>query len=117
METQIFKIESPCADAEALEQAGAIIRNGGLVAFPTETVYGLGGNALDAASSAKIFSAKGRPQDNPLIVHIADMEQLDVLCHDIPDAARSAGKRLLAGSSDHGFAKKGLSPRCNHRRA
>ena len=89
MKTQIFTIHSPDCDLEQLEKAGAILRGGGLVAFPTETVYGLGGNALDAGASAKIFAAKGRPQDNPLIVHIADMAQLDILCHDIPDAARA----------------------------
>ena len=59
-----------------LKEAGEIIRNGGLVAFPTETVYGLGGDALNPESSRKIYAAKGRPSDNPLIVHIADMEHL-----------------------------------------
>ena len=59
---------------EELQEACRILQNGGLVAFPTETVYGLGGDALRPEASAKIYEAKGRPSDNPLIVHIADME-------------------------------------------
>ena len=59
-------------DEDALKRAGEILRNGGLVAFPTETVYGLGANALDADAAKKIYAAKGRPSDNPLIIHIAD---------------------------------------------
>ena len=57
---------------EGIKRAGEVIKRGGLVAFPTETVYGLGANALDPEASEKIYSAKGRPSDNPLIVHIAD---------------------------------------------
>lgn len=59
-------------------RAGEILHSGGLVAIPTETVYGLAANALDGAAVAKIFTAKGRPQDNPLIVHISHIEQYDV---------------------------------------
>ena len=59
-----------------LELAGEIIRAGGLVAFPTETVYGLGANALDAEAVASVYRAKGRPSDNPMIVHIADVPDL-----------------------------------------
>lgn len=66
--------EFVCADNQSLVKAGEIIRNGGLVAFPTETVYGLGGNALDPEAANKIFAAKGRPSDNPLIVHISSPE-------------------------------------------
>ncbi|MBS5726184.1 MAG: Sua5/YciO/YrdC/YwlC family protein, partial [Clostridiales bacterium] len=57
-------------DGEAFRRAGEILRRGGLVAFPTETVYGLGANALDSAAAERIFAAKGRPADNPLIVHV-----------------------------------------------
>lgn len=60
-----------------LEKAGEIIRNGGLVAFPTETVYGLGANALDEEAAKKVYEAKGRPSDNPLIVHISNLNMLD----------------------------------------
>jgi len=67
--------------------AGALLRSGKLVAFPTETVYGLGANALDAHAVQRIFEAKGRPADNPLIAHITDVATLDVLCRDIPDTA------------------------------
>ena len=68
-------IETPEAQ-DALNQAAAILRNGGLVALPTETVYGLGANALDAAAVARIFAAKQRPAWDPVIVHIADFEML-----------------------------------------
>lgn len=71
----------------ALQEAGAIIRQGGLVAFPTETVYGLGGDALNPDSSMKIYSAKGRPSDNPLIVHIAQIEDLEKITRKIPESA------------------------------
>ena len=74
--------------ADALDRAAALIAQGELVAFPTETVYGLGGNALDPAASAKIYAAKGRPSDNPLIVHVADMAQLWEAAREIPPQAR-----------------------------
>ncbi len=81
METQIIKADKNTD----LEKAGEIIKKGGLVAFPTETVYGLGGDAFNPDSSKKIYAAKGRPSDNPLIVHIAEMASLDRLSTDIPD--------------------------------
>jgi L-threonylcarbamoyladenylate synthase len=74
--------------AQALEQAAEILRSGGLVALPTETVYGLGTNALDAAAVARIFAAKQRPKWDPVIVHIADIKMLDGLVRDVPEAAR-----------------------------
>ena len=74
METKIFT-------PDALAGAAQILREGGLVAFPTETVYGLGGNALDADAAEKIYRAKGRPSDNPLIVHLADAAQAEQYCH------------------------------------
>lgn len=76
----------------ALREAGEIIKAGGLVAFPTETVYGLGGDALNPSSSKKIYEAKGRPSDNPLIVHIAEEEALSVIVEEVPEKA----KRLAA---------------------
>ncbi len=72
---------------ENLQKAGEIIRQGGLVAFPTETVYGLGGDALNPESSKKIYAAKGRPSDNPLIIHIADMEHLGRIVEKVPQSA------------------------------
>ncbi|MCR5250168.1 MAG: threonylcarbamoyl-AMP synthase [Lachnospiraceae bacterium] len=72
-------------DETSIHKAAAILREGGLVAFPTETVYGLGGDAFNPDSARRIYAAKGRPSDNPLIVHIADMESLDRLCPRIPE--------------------------------
>ena len=76
MRAEIVSMTADRLDEEAIARAGEILKQGGLVAFPTETVYGLGGNALDPEASKKIYAAKGRPSDNPLIVHIADMESL-----------------------------------------
>ena len=70
MNTKIVSITEDNIDPSLIKEAGEIIKRGGLVAFPTETVYGLGGDALNADSSKKIYAAKGRPSDNPLIVHI-----------------------------------------------
>lgn len=83
---------NPVTDPYAIDRAAGLLRAGEVVGMPTETVYGLGANALDPAAVAKIFAAKGRPQDNPLIVHIADAEALDRVCRDVPAAA----KRLAA---------------------
>lgn len=90
METEVVIIEEKKIDEKALEdlkRAGKIIRDGGLVAFPTETVYGLGGDALNPQSSKKIYAAKGRPSDNPLIVHVANMEDLAGIVKEVPQAA------------------------------
>ena len=82
---------------EAAREAGEIIKRGGLVAFPTETVYGLGADAMDETASAKIYAAKGRPSDNPLIVHIADMDSLEVIASEIPEAARRLAREFWPG--------------------
>ncbi|MCR5339623.1 MAG: threonylcarbamoyl-AMP synthase [Lachnospiraceae bacterium] len=82
---------------EDIRRGGEIIKNGGLVAFPTETVYGLGGDALQADSSMKIYAAKGRPSDNPLIVHICRMEDLSVIAEDIPDIAHRLAEKFWPG--------------------
>lgn len=82
---------------EVMAKAGEILKTGGLVAFPTETVYGLGGDALNPNASAKIYAAKGRPSDNPLIVHIADMEALKVLTSEIPEKALLLADRFWPG--------------------
>ena len=73
---------------DGIRRAGEILKRGGLVAFPTETVYGLGANALDEKASAKIYGAKGRPSDNPLIVHIADWEAIYKIAVDVPREAK-----------------------------
>jgi L-threonylcarbamoyladenylate synthase len=84
-------------DEAGIRQGGEILRNGGLVAFPTETVYGLGANALDEKAAAKIYGAKGRPSDNPLIVHIADWEAIDRIAVDIPPAAKKLADAFWPG--------------------
>lgn len=86
METKVITIDHNAMDLEVVREAGKIIQNGGLVAFPTETVYGLGGDALNQESSKKIYAAKGRPSDNPLIVHICKMEDLAPIVQEIPEA-------------------------------
>ena len=90
--------------------AAEIIKNGGLVAIPTETVYGLGANGLDPESVAKIFIAKGRPQDNPLILHISDEKQLEQLCKDIPDSAYQLAERFWPGPLTVILPKKDIVP-------
>lgn len=77
METKIFKIDSQNIDASCVEVCADIIKSGGLVAFPTETVYGLGADATDKNAAAKIYAAKGRPSDNPLIIHVAAPEDAE----------------------------------------
>ena len=76
MKTQIIKINENNINSKEMEAAGKLIAAGELVAFPTETVYGLGGDALDPEAAHKIYAAKGRPSDNPLIVHIANYEDI-----------------------------------------
>lgn len=83
MNTLLLSAADPGTPAAAAE----IIRRGGLVAIPTETVYGLGANGLDEEAVASIFKAKGRPQDNPLILHVAEPEEIEAICHDIPESA------------------------------
>ena len=77
LQTRIEKISNIKEASTIFAEAGEIIRKGGLVAFPTETVYGLGANGLDADACAKIYEAKGRPSDNPLILHVADRAMID----------------------------------------
>ena len=85
------------ADSQTPETAAQIIKNGGLVAIPTETVYGLGANGLDENAVAKIFEAKGRPQDNPLILHISGPEQIELFCHHIPQKAYDLAEKFWPG--------------------
>ncbi len=87
MDTRVLKIDIDQINTRQLEQAIEVLRSGGLVAFPTETVYGLGADALNPEASARIYQAKGRPSDNPLIIHIAREEDLIELAEDIPEVA------------------------------
>ena len=97
MNTEFTVIDPNEIDEEVILRAGDIIKNGGLVAFPTETVYGLGGDALQAESSRKIYAAKGRPSDNPLIVHIADMEHLPYICKEVPKTMKVLAENFWPG--------------------
>ncbi|MBO5359384.1 MAG: threonylcarbamoyl-AMP synthase [Clostridia bacterium] len=94
-ETKLFKYEP--SDSESLAAVGAILRDGGIVGIPTETVYGLAANAFDGNAVAKIFKAKGRPQDNPLIVHISDISQLGSVVSEIPDSAYALAEKYWPG--------------------
>jgi len=87
LKTEILKIDIHNIDSAKIKYAAQVIEEGGLVAFPTETVYGLGANALNKAAVEKIFMAKGRPSDNPLIVHVADKESVEKLVSRIPEKA------------------------------
>ena len=97
MQTIIRKVDENCISQEVMKEAGDLLKAGALVAFPTETVYGLGANALDAEASAKIYAAKGRPSDNPLIIHIADMESLPLITEEIPEAAVKLADKFWPG--------------------
>lgn len=104
-------MKTEIADEKALAYAGEIIRSGGLVAFPTETVYGLGANAFDENAVASVFEAKGRPGDNPLIVHVSKVEDAEPLCYLTEEA-----KRLFAiftpGPLTIIMKKKSVIPDC-----
>jgi L-threonylcarbamoyladenylate synthase len=97
VQTTTLPIDPACPDTEAILQAAALLRRGDLVAFPTETVYGLGANALDAGAVARIFTAKGRPARNPLIVHVADVEAARTLVTSWPEAAVLLADRFWPG--------------------
>ena len=94
MKTIVFHPET---DNTAITKAAAILRQGGLLGIPTETVYGLGANALDETAVLHIFEAKGRPQDNPLILHVPGADWLELYCHDIPPVAYTLAERFWPG--------------------
>lgn len=106
----IGKMDAPEDINKKLSEAGSIIQNGGLVAFPTETVYGLGGDALNPESSKKIYAAKGRPSDNPLIVHIADIAHLESIVCEIPQKAKLLADAFWPGPLTMIFRKSQLVP-------
>jgi L-threonylcarbamoyladenylate synthase len=93
----IIKLDERIPNQNIIRNASDLIRRGEVVAFPTETVYGLGGNALDPSSVSKIFEIKGRPPDNPLIIHIADMKMLKTLVNEIPPKAHRIIKKFWPG--------------------
>jgi L-threonylcarbamoyladenylate synthase len=97
MTTRVLTVDSTQPDPAIVEEAAQALRDGKLVAFPTETVYGLGANALDPSAVARIFEAKGRPATDPLIVHIAHIGQLSICASHVPPAARKLGLAVWAG--------------------
>lgn len=107
METKIFKLDENSIDI--LEEAGKLIRDGSLVAFPTETVYGLGADALNARACASIFEAKGRPSDNPLIVHVNEPNDAEKIAYTTPLYYELA-KRFMPGPLTIILPKKEIIP-------
>lgn len=95
---------------DGLDEAVSLIKNGELVVFPTETVYGLGANAFDPAAVAKIFEAKGRPQDNPLIVHISRVEEVKDIARDVPEVFYTLAERFMPGALTVVLPKSDLIP-------
>ncbi len=111
METKLVRIENGDEESEkALQEAARILRTGGLVAFPTETVYGLGANAWDETAAGKIYAAKGRPSDNPLIVHISSIGELKPLVTNIPEVGRRLADAFWPGPLTMIFPKNGRVP-------
>lgn len=108
MQTLYLSADHP--DTPAL--ASEIIKNGGLVAIPTETVYGLGANGLDESAVAKIFKAKGRPQDNPLILHVSDPADMERFCHSIPERAYALTKAFWPGPLTLVLPARDIVPKC-----
>lgn len=107
---QTLRLSASQEDTAA--KAAEIIQSGGLVALPTETVYGLGADGLNPQAVAKIFIAKGRPQDNPLILHIADAGQMEALCHHIPKAAYALADAFWPGPLTMVLPANSLIPKC-----
>jgi L-threonylcarbamoyladenylate synthase len=95
--TQVIRVDPEAPDPAALVPAAECLRRGGLVAFPTETVYGLGVHALDRSAVRRLFEAKGRPANDPLIVHVDDIDRMQPLVSDVPDAARPLAARFWPG--------------------
>lgn len=110
MITKTEKINRQQPEPEKIEAAAKIIREGGLVAFPTETVYGLGADALLSEGAKRIYAAKGRPSDNPLIVHIADFEALDRIAREIPPQAKLLADAFWPGPLTMIFQKSEAVP-------
>ena len=110
METVIKKIDENNIDIDIIKEMADKIRNGETVIFPTETVYGLGANAMDENATKKIYEAKGRPSDNPLIVHIADVEEVDKIALEVGEKARKAMDEFWPGPLTIILKKKEIVP-------
>ena len=105
METKLLR-----ETEQDIQEAAAILRAGGLVGIPTETVYGLGANGLDSSAVGKIFAAKGRPQDNPLILHVPDASWLARYCREVPDSAYTLAARFWPGPLTMILPRKDVVP-------
>ena len=110
MNTKVIRMDVKKIDQDAMKEAGEILMAGGLVAFPTETVYGLGGNALDEKAAEKIYAAKGRPSDNPLIIHIAEISALDRIVKEVPAKAKKLAEKFWPGPLTMIFSKSDQVP-------
>ena len=106
MQTLLLNANNP----DDVRTAARILKDGGLVGMPTETVYGLAANALDGKAAARIFAAKGRPMDNPLIVHISEFSQIDRLVREVPDSAKKLAERFWPGPMTMVLPKSNLIP-------
>ena len=111
METIIRTLDINRICEEIIDEASVVLHRGGMVAFPTETVYGLGADALDEKASLKIYQAKGRPSDNPLIVHISNKEQLYRLVEEVPENAEKLMEEFWPGPLTMIFKKSSIVPR------
>lgn len=110
METVIKKIDENNIDIDIIREMAEKIRNGETVIFPTETVYGLGANAMDEDAAKKIYLAKGRPSDNPLIVHISDIEEVDKIALEVGEKAKKAMENFWPGPLTIILKKKEIVP-------
>lgn len=110
MNTKVIQIDKERDLDPQLFEAADVIKKGGLVGIPTETVYGLGANALDASASKKIYEAKGRPSDNPLIAHISCMDELPALVSEIPEAGKKLAEKYWPGPLTMVFPKSDVVP-------
>ena len=110
IDTEIIQINPQAIDQAQIDRAGEILKRGGLVAFPTETVYGLGGDATNPGASKAIYAAKGRPSDNPLIVHITNLKALEQIVAEVPQAAYTLAEHFWPGPLTMIFRKNEKIP-------
>lgn len=110
MKTKVIKVNELNPEKELIEEAAEFIKEGKLVAFPTETVYGLGANGLDEEAASKIFIAKGRPQDNPLILHVSSIDEIRPLVKDISKEVEMLAQRFWPGPMTIIFERSSLVP-------
>ena len=110
MKTILEKIDKNQNNTDIIREAGRILKEGGLVAFPTETVYGLGADALNEDAAKKIYAAKGRPSDNPLIIHITNMKALEKIVSEVPEKAVKVAEKYWPGPLTMIFNKSDIVP-------